>query len=155
MYYVLFSSISITYRFIGIFPLATRIRELSTIAARSAATAAEAEGAAQQGASNEVVATVSTGHQGNALAIAPSTTGALHAGFRESRKAATQPVMKQHKPQHVSPPSTPPLGPPQSRKLSLENGPTDTEFYSCILPDDLLVEIIAEKLQVSDLNDGG
>lgn len=129
---------------------ATRIRELSTIAARSAAAAAEAEGAAQQGASNEAIATLSTAHQPNALAVAPSATGALHAGFRESRKAATQPVMKQHKPAaHVSPPSTPPLAPPPSRKLSIQNGAGDAEFYSCILPDDLLVEIIAEKLQVS------
>ena len=54
-----------------------------------------------------------------------------------------------HKAPHLSPPSTPPLPPPQPRKLSIVYGPAETaEFYSCILPDDLLVEIIAEKLQV-------
>ena len=54
-----------------------------------------------------------------------------------------------HKTAHLSPPSTPPLPPPQPRKLSIVYGPAETaEFYSCILPDDLLVEIIAEKLQV-------
>lgn len=122
-----------------------RIRELSTIAARNVAAALEAE-AVQQGVSNVTVNTALAAQPGGA----PSTTaGALHTGFRESRKTATQPAMKQHKTAHLSPPSTPPLPPPQPRKLSIVYGPAETaEFYSCILPDDLLVEIIAEKLQV-------
>ncbi len=101
----------------------------------------------QQGASNEAVNSVSIAHPAGPLAGAPSTTGALHAGFRESRKT-TQPTMKQHKPVHISPPSTPPLGPPPSRRLSIPKGDGDQEFYSCVLPDDLLVEIVSEKLQV-------
>ncbi len=102
----------------------------------------------QQGASNEAVNSLSVGHPTGPLAGGPSATGALHAGFRESRKT-TQPTMKQHKVVHVSPPSTPPLGPPPPRKLSIAKGDGDKEFYSCVLPDDLLVEIVSEKLQVS------
>ena len=134
------------------FSSATRLRELSTIAARNAAAAAENDGLVQPGGSNEVVSSTSTGHhQGNALSMAPSTSGAIHTSFRESRKTTTQPAIKQHKQSHVSPPSSPSLGPPPSKKLSIENAPPHIEFYSCILPDDLLVEIIAEKLQVCNL----
>ena len=127
---------------------ATRVRELSIIAARNAAAAAEAEGAMQPGVSTEMLASSSVGHQGgNALAMVASLSGAT----KESKKGAAQPGMKQHKPPHMSPPSSPPLGPPQSRKLSIENSPPNVEYYSCVVPDDLLVEIVAEKLQVSNL----
>eukprot|EP00794_Sanderia_malayensis_P018879 gene18879-20779_t len=131
---------------------AIRARELSLVAARNAVSEND-QGGLLQGASNDTVNSLSGAHPTGAMAGGPSATGALHAGFKESRKT-TQPTMKQHKNAHISPPSTPPLGPPQPRKLSIPKADGDKEFYSCVLPDDLLVEVVSEKLQSSECQMG-
>ena len=48
-----------------------------------------------------------------------------------------------------SPPGTPPQGAPLGRKLSVSASVAGEDgLYSCVLPEDLLVEILAERLQV-------
>ena len=47
-------------------------------------------------------------------------------------------------------PSPPPVQIPVSKKLDVKSSVAETEedYYSCVLPDDLLVELCAERLQV-------
>ena len=48
-----------------------------------------------------------------------------------------------------SPPGTPPQAAPLGRKLSVSASVAGEDgLYSCVLPEDLLVEILAERMQV-------
>ena len=52
-------------------------------------------------------------------------------------------------PQLQSPPGTPPQAAPLGRKLSVSASVAGEDgLYSCLLPEDLLVELLAERFQV-------
>ena len=146
------------------YPSAVRARELCSAAAK---TAKEAEAAAlavpESGVSGLSVEAV-TAHTAQTLTPAGPNTGGSIIGApsllaKEGRKTSTIGGPRGHAGQaknlpalQQSPPATPPPAFPPGRKLSV-SASVGGEFglYSCVLPEDLLVELLAERLQVTAL----
>ena len=150
--------LTIDYSFIGLF-LAQRAKELCASAARAAK---EAEQTAEMqlnqptiGLSVEAVAALGAA-SGPAASTAGSVTGA-QSFLGKDRKTSTVaggalrgggagkniPQLQQ------SPPGTPPQAAPLGRKLSVSASVAGEDgLYSCLLPEDLLVELLAERFQV-------
>ena len=140
---------------------AQRAKELCASAARAAK---EAEHAADiqvtqpsGGLSVEAV-TALGGGSGPSASTAGSVTGA-QSFLGKDRKTSTiggprGPVLGKNIPQlQQSPPGTPPQGAPLGRKLSVSASVAGEDgLYSCLLPEDLLVEILAERMQVCFCN---
>ncbi|XP_076808093.1 hydrocephalus-inducing protein homolog isoform X2 [Clavelina lepadiformis] len=69
-------------------------------------------------------------------------------------KAGGAATMSEHTGSHV-PSSPPPLAAPIARRLSVSASVAGEEgLVSCVLPEDLLVEILAERLQLNDCHQG-
>ena len=138
------------------YSLALRARELSAAVARAAVANEDTLIAGQQVSSMDAISnSMSVGHANVASGIAPSNLSSLHPNLlgKEGRKTTTTMAEKrQHGTSkaaaHVSPPATPPLGPPPPRKLSIPAVGSEEGFYSCTLPDDILVELLSDRLQV-------
>ena len=155
---VVYHLLTIDYSFIDLF-LAQRAKELCASAARAAK---EAEQTAELqlnqptiGLSVEAVAALGAA-SGPAASTAGSVTGA-QSFLGKDRKTSTVaggalrgggagkniPQLQQ------SPPGTPPQAAPLGRKLSVSASVAGEDgLYSCLLPEDLLVELLAERFQV-------
>ena len=101
----------------------------------------------------EAVATLGT-VAGLSASTAGSVTGAQSFLGREGRKTSTIAGGRgggggKNVPQLQSPPGTPPQHAPLGRRLSVSASVAGEDgLYSCLLPEDLLVELLAERLQV-------
>ena len=89
------------------------------------------------------------GLSGTASAIGVQST------IKESRRATNffgpkgSQVSKNQQPAQPSPPASPPIAEQPPRRLSVSASVAGEDgMYSCILPEDLLVEILAERMQV-------
>lgn len=153
---------TITNLLVRIFSLlsAQRAKELCAAAARAVKEAEQAADNTQAqptgGLSVEAVAALGT-QTGPAASTAGSVTGTQSFMGREGRKTSTIagargtgagkniPLLQQ------SPPGTPPAAAPLRRKLSVSASVGGEDgLYSCVLPEDLLVELLAERMQVGD-----
>ena len=138
---------------------AQRAKELCAAAARAVKEAEQAAEIAQTqptiGLSVEAVAALGS-QAGPSASNGGSITGTVSLMGREGRKTSTIagprggaaakniPVLQQ------SPPGTPPPAAPLRRKLSVSASVGGEDgLYSCVLPEDLLVELLAERMQVS------
>ena len=142
---------------------AVRARELCSAAAKAAKEAeAAALPVAESGTSGLSVEAV-TAHTAQTLTPAGANAGGSVIGApsllaKEGRKTSTIGGTRGHGTQAAknlpavqqSPPATPPPAVPAGRKLSV-SASVGGEYglYSCVLPEDLLVELLAERLQVS------
>ena len=90
---------------------------------------------------------------GPAASTAGSVTGA-QSFLGKDRKTSTIAGLRgggagKNIPQLQSPPGTPPQAAPLGRKLSVSASVAGEDgLYSCLLPEDLLVELLAERFQV-------
>lgn len=141
-----------------------RARELCSAAAKAAKEAeAAALTTAESGVSGLSVEAV-TAHTAQTIATAPNTGGSAIGApsllAKEGRKTSTISGNRGHLAPggkilpavQQSPPATPPLAFPPGRKLSV-SASVGGEFglFSCVLPEDLLVELLAERLQVTSV----
>ena len=136
-----------------------RARELCAASARSVKEAEEGKENAITGelsveavAAHTAQTSGQTGLSGTASAIG------LQSAIKESRRATNfvgakgSQVSKNQQAAQPSPPASPPTAEQPPRRLSVSASVAGEDgMYSCILPEDLLVEILAERMQVSCL----
>lgn len=80
----------------------------------------------------------------------------MHSTIKESRRATNffgpkgSQGSKNQQPAQMSPPTSPSIVEQPPRRLSVSASVAGEDgMYSCVLPDDLLVELLAERMQVS------
>ncbi|XP_068693384.1 hydrocephalus-inducing protein homolog [Montipora foliosa] len=143
---------------------AQRAKELCASAARAAKEAEQTvdiQITQPSGGLSVEAVTALSGGTGPSASTAGSVTGA-QSFLGKDRKTSTigggarGGVFGKNIPQlQQSPPGTPPQGAPLGRKLSVSASVAGEDgLYSCVLPEDLLVEILAERLQLSDCQRG-
>jgi len=137
--------------------LARRAKDLCAAAARAAKEAEQAATESLHQPSQPGSLSIEAVEKlGNAQPpVTGSVTGAPSFMAREGRKTSTvggsKGVAGKNVPQvqQASPPETPPYAAPIARKLSVSASVCGEDgLYSCVLPEDLLVELLSERMLV-------
>lgn len=133
-----------------------RARELCAASAKSVKEAEEGKDNTLSGAlSVEAVAAHTAQTSGQVGLAGTASAIGVQSSIKESRRATNffgpkgSQVSKNQQPAQPSPPSSPQVSEHLPRRLSVSASVAgDDGMYSCILPEDLLVEILAERMQV-------
>ena len=143
-------------KFFTITCVGIRARELCAASAKSVIEAGEGRENAVAGAlSVEAVAAHTAQTSGQVGLSGTASAIGVQSTVKESRRATNMfgpkgsQVSKNQQPAQPTPPASPPSADYPPRRLSVSASVAGEDgMYSCVLPEDLLVEILAERMQV-------